>query len=384
MLSDQGSIDVVVVQNKETQFDAPLYSLIHSNRPFSLFVVYTSASRQLDCLDQEIGLPPQWDHLVSADYPQLNLRRSNPFAISRLALQIRRLRPSLVIICGYYPRSHLVLALILRLLGVRIGLRSDNTLTHTRLDGVAGQLRQLVVGWIQRLFQTWHPVGQQAEAYLRTLSGRDRPCYRFAYAVDNDWFASKSAESRRERAVFLSDQGWPADSFVVLGIMKWNQREDPLTLLQAFAALRQHVSSARLILIGDGPLRQIISDECRRLGSVVLCPGYVPYSHLPVWYGRANLFVHPAPNEPWGCSVLEALACGLPVVAAQGVGSAAEVLTDTTCGMTFPNHSSSDLTSALTHFAQLASNQTAPSCIRLADRWHYRHTIEAFRSAIHG
>ena len=37
------------------------------------------------------------------------------------------------------------------------------------------------------------------------------------------------------------DQSWPDDAFVVLGIMKWNHREDPLTLVHAFKQLHQMV-----------------------------------------------------------------------------------------------------------------------------------------------
>ena len=52
----------------------------------------------------------------------------------------------------------------------------------------------------------------------------------------------------------------------------------------------------------------------------------MPYSQLPDWYGRADVFVHPAPDEPWGVSVTEALACGVPVIAAEGVGAASEMM----------------------------------------------------------
>ena len=41
--------------------------------------------------------------------------------------------------------------------------------------------------------------------------------------------------------------------------------------------------------------------------------GYVHFSQLPVYYSIANVFVHDSHNEPWGVSVQEAIACGLPV-----------------------------------------------------------------------
>ena len=170
----------------------------------------------------------------------------------------------------------MLLVIFLRLLGQRIGLRSDNTLRHTTFHGLRGKFRRLGIGPIQRLFHTWHPVGEQAHTYIRVLSGVERPSYRFAYAVDNDWFAAQSSLSRKQRSLFLGEQRWPEDAFVVLGIMKWNQREDPLTLVIAFKKLQQLVPRARLVLVGDGPLRDEVFEACSWLGDLfivlAMCP----------------------------------------------------------------------------------------------------------------
>ena len=375
---------LVIVQNCETQFDAPLYALIQESGCFPLKVIYTTPPPPGGNKDEELGFSPSWDHLADHSYPHITLRHTGPFAIWRLAREIRREQPGLVVICGYFPRCQLLLAVFLRLLGQRIGLRSDNTLTHTTFHGLRGKLRRLGVGPIQRLFHTWHPVGEQALAYLRTLSGSNRPSYRFAYSVDNDWFAAHSSEARFHRAQFLEEQGWPQNAFVVLGIMKWTPREDPLTLVGAFRQLCERVPQAQLILLGDGPLRDAVNRACMPLGKSVLCPGYVAYSNLPDWYGRADLFVHPAPDEPWGVSVTEALACGLPVIAAEGVGAAHEALLSEACGAMFPNGDALALASRLEAFAATPSvrDQCESACRKAADRWHYTNTIEAFKHAL--
>jgi len=375
---------LVIIQNRETQFDAPLYALIQARCFFRLLLIYTEPTTTAAQCDQEIGRSPQWDHLITGSYPSRVLASTTPWAIAKLAVQLRRQKPDLVLICGYYPRSQLLLAVFLRVLGQRIGLRSDNTLTHTSFSGWRGRLRRVGVGWIQRLFHTWHPVGEQAHAYLRAISGTQRPCYRFAYAVDNDWFAEHSAQSRNDRPRFLANQGWPQDAYVVLGIMKWNDREDPLTLVAAFQRLLQAEPRARLILIGDGPLRAAVETACQSLGDNVLRPGYVPYSHLPTWYGKADVFVHPSPDEPWGVSVNEAMACGLPVFAAMGVGAAHELIVDGVNGRIVPNRDPLALASAL---KQLLQNPALAAlwgerCRAVAGEWSYVQTIEAFQQAM--
>ncbi len=375
---------LVIIQNRETQFDAPLYQWIHQSEPFSLRVIYTTQTNPANEVDPELGLAPQWDHLNQQAYPRRTLRRTHPWVIAKLARQLRCQKPALVVICGYFPRSHLLLALLLRLQGQRIGLRSDNTLSHTHFLRVKGWLRRQAVGWIQQLFNSWHPVGEQAHAYLRTLSRADRPSYRFAYAVDNDWFAHRSSRARQSRPTFLHANGWPDEAFVVLGILKFAAREDPLTLVEGFLRLHALCPRARLILVGDGPLRNEVAAACFPLADRVHCPGYVAYSQLPLWYGRADVFVHPAPDEPWGVSVNEALACGVPVVAASGVGAAAELITPGVCGFVFTNGHTTELADQLERLALMpdARRQMEPACRAAADRWHYRHTIAAFEQAI--
>lgn len=375
---------LVIIQDRETQFDAPLYALIHQSRRFPLRVVYSTPSDNGCKQDAELGFSPGWDHLSSHSYPQRTLHQSGLLDLWRLARDLCRQKPGLIVICGYYPRSHLILALLLRLWGQRIGLRSDNTLGHTTFHGLRGKLRKILVGSVQRLFDTWHPVGDQAHAYLRVLSGIERPTYRFAYAVDNDWFATKSSKARSERLKFLQQQNWPADAFVVLGIMKWTPREDPLTLVSAFKLLEREIPNARLVLVGDGPIRDAVISACRALGNRVWLPGYMPYSQLPKLYGLANVFVHPAPGEPWGVSVTEALACGVPVLAADGVGAAHELLNDHNCGALFPNAAVTVLAKQLQTFAydQSGGKDYASACRKAADQWHYRQTIEAFEHAL--
>jgi glycosyltransferase involved in cell wall biosynthesis len=50
------------------------------------------------------------------------------------------------------------------------------------------------------------------------------------------------------------------------------------------------------------------------LADDVLFPGFVPEEELPWWYGAAGLFVYPSLFEGFGLPVLEALACGTPVI----------------------------------------------------------------------
>lgn len=132
-----------------------------------------------------------------------------------------------------------------------------------------GWLRRQAVAWIQWLFHNWHAVGEQTYAYQRTLSRTDWPIYRFACAVNIDWFEQHSMSTRQERPGFLRAQGWLEEIFVVLGPLKFNASEDPLTLLEGFHRLQARCPRAILILIGDGPLLKQVAAASVDLGEAV-------------------------------------------------------------------------------------------------------------------
>lgn len=96
-----------------------------------------------------------------------------------------------------------------------------------------------------------------------------------------------------------------------------------------------HQLEARLLLVGDGPERARIETECRRLG---ICDAITFIGNLPlveeVLVG-ADLFLLPSETESFGLAALEALSCGVPVIATR-VGGLPEVVTEGETGFLFP------------------------------------------------
>jgi hypothetical protein len=67
---------LVIIQNKPTQFDVPLYQLIAQEHPFKLIVYYTQTYSNTvfnENYDPEIGRSPDWDHLKNAKYDRRDL-----------------------------------------------------------------------------------------------------------------------------------------------------------------------------------------------------------------------------------------------------------------------------------------------------------------------
>jgi glycosyltransferase involved in cell wall biosynthesis len=103
------------------------------------------------------------------------------------------------------------------------------------------------------------------------------------------------------------------------------ERKDPLLSLEVF--LRGAPPDAHLVWIGRGELRQSMLDRALGRGAAgrVHCLGEVQPEQLVLWYGASNLLLLTSRREGRPNVVLEALACGRPVLAT-AAGGTAEVL----------------------------------------------------------
>jgi glycosyltransferase involved in cell wall biosynthesis len=109
------------------------------------------------------------------------------------------------------------------------------------------------------------------------------------------------------------------DGNSVLFVGALNRGKQPLLLLQAFEQVVKQVSSATLLLCGDGPLRQSLQEETLKRGlqdRVKLVPR-VNQERLNDLRATAGVFVLPSLSEGLSLALLEALAAGIPVVASR-------------------------------------------------------------------
>lgn len=93
------------------------------------------------------------------------------------------------------------------------------------------------------------------------------------------------------------------------------------TLVEAFAEVCRHHPERKLLLVGDGPLRQDLEALADRLGIRPQC--HFPGAHTDVagWLRQMDIFVLPSLSEALSNSLLEAMSCGCTVVASRTGGN---------------------------------------------------------------
>lgn len=115
-----------------------------------------------------------------------------------------------------------------------------------------------------------------------------------------------------------------------------------------------------LALVGDGPARGELEDAARRLGlagRVHFVPT-MPQERLAALYSSADVLLLCSTREGWPNVVLEALACGTPVVG-NDVGAVGEILTDPMVGRVVPQRDAQLLAAAVEDLLRAPADRAA-------------------------
>jgi glycosyltransferase involved in cell wall biosynthesis len=128
-----------------------------------------------------------------------------------------------------------------------------------------------------------------------------------------------------QAAAFRQAHALPERYWLYLGTLE--PRKNLSLLLSAFARWRQQASpvdqGVHLVLAGGkGWYYETIFAQVESLGlaEVVHFPGFIPDELLPAWYRAAELFLYPSRYEGFGLPVVEAMACGTPVICSGAPG----------------------------------------------------------------
>ena len=137
----------------------------------------------------------------------------------------------------------------------------------------------------------------------------------------------------------------PAARGSILCVAHLYPRKDVATLLAAMTRLR---SDAVLKVVGTGPELARLERRARELGlgERVAFLGHVSFERLAAEYRSADVFCLPSRQEGFGIVFLEAMAAGLPVVAARAA-AVPEVVEDGVCGILVPPGDADALSAAL-------------------------------------
>ncbi|MDX2185028.1 MAG: glycosyltransferase family 1 protein [Gemmatimonadaceae bacterium] len=279
------------------------------------------------------------------NYP--DIRAAAP-ALLRVRDRIRRFRPDLI---------HCATEFIIGRMGMWAGRQADIPVVTSYHTDFARYAAAYGTPWLERpirwairrfharAVRTFTP-GRSAVADLEALGIGHAQLW--GRGVDTTLFhPSKRSEAWRQRLGLEGRVG-------ILCVSRLAPEKGIDVILAAFARLREHIGPdrARLIIAGTGPeeaaLRAAAPPDVVFLGTLDR------ERDLPALYASCDLFAFASLTETLGLVVLEAMACGLPVVATPALG-VAETLRDARNGLAVPPRDPAAMAQALGHLVTHAT-----------------------------
>lgn len=294
-------------------------------------------ARELD----RLGVP-----VITVPFARLPSPLADLRALITAAAEMRRHRFDVV--HTHMSKAVLVGATAARLTRVPLVINTAHNLGFLALPNPA--LRALF--WIYDKMLFWAccdvivTVSESVRAgVVRGRIASDGKVVAIANGIDPDRF-NVPPEVRRDTRTLLSGSDGPL--IVTVARLVWFKGLD--TLIDAVPALLARHPRARIAIVGDGPLREILEARADALGLADRIVFLGERRDVPEILAAADIFVLPSVSEGMPISILEAMAASRPVVATR-VGGVPDLVSEDETGIVVPARDPEALSAALIRLA---------------------------------
>ncbi|HAV43222.1 TPA: glycosyltransferase family 4 protein [bacterium] len=256
--------------------------------------------------DKTLALPIPYSGKISREVLDLELdiiHSQHPFVMGQFAARLaRRYKIPLVFTyhtlyeeyAHYIPFNEKIVRKMAIILSTSYANKCDLVITPS--EGIKNLLRTRgVKAWVERI-----PTGID----LSKFNGIDPKTIRKSYNISNK-------------------------TRILLYVGRLAKEKNLVFLIEAFKLVLKKVLDARLIMVGDGPLKKRLKNLAERLQieKNIIFAGSLPQKEVYVHHLAADLFVFTSLTETQGLVLYEALASGTPVVTIEAVGTS-EIITN--------------------------------------------------------
>jgi glycosyltransferase involved in cell wall biosynthesis len=303
-----------------------LQTIVNKNND-KLLVLQTSANEltraKLGKADERIH---QYDYKLLYDEYYENI--SNFRRFKAMFYWVRKFKPDVVNISGYYEPAMNLILLYCKLNGIKVVISIDSTESDNPNVGWREKIKSLVVNMANGFFC----YGSKSAEYMYKLGISPEKILLKNNAVDNQKVASIYQEAQKSREIKKHILGLRKYNFIYVGrLIKFKNIDN---LLAAYKNL--NASDWGLIILGNGSeeekLKHYVAEN--QLGGVCFVDGK-QWFEVPEYMALADIFILPSFSEPWGLVVNEAMACGMPVLVSEKCGSAPDLVRENENGFKF-------------------------------------------------
>lgn len=269
---------------------------------------------------------------------------------------LKRERPDAVLVNGWVVKTCLQALWACRQLGIPCLVRGEANLLRPR-----AWWKHLLHRMLLRQYSGYLYIGSANRAFYRFHGCPDRRMFFAPYSVDNDFFMREAAARKNRRDDLRAGFGLDHSTRVFLFVGKLEEKKHPADIIHAAALLPPDLkTSITLLFVGDGPLRQMLEEESRRVGVNARFAGFMNQTRLPDAYAAADVLILPSDaGETWGLVVNEAMASARPAIVSDQAGCAGDLVVDGVTGYRYPCRNVSMLERCMMAYLEQPSRASA-------------------------
>lgn len=258
---------------------------------------------------------------------------------------------------GYYHITMLLAILWSLIHSIPYTIISESHLLNPR-SRWKSLLKRFLLPYIIKHADFLLPLGKFQAEYLIHYGAKEKDIFCFPNTSDVDFFIEESNKYRKKKNEIKKELGIKS-KYIVLYVGRLTEEKGLFTLLKAFKEIRSSYDNLTLLIIGEGELRDALENfTSKKEIDNARFEGFVENRRLPRYYAIADIFVLPSRDETWGVVVTEAMACALPLILSDKVGSRGDLLTEGKNGFCFKNDNYRQLASYIERFLENPANLT--------------------------
>lgn len=346
-------IRVAHLASHPIQYYVPLYRELAKRPEIDLTVYFFSDFSVRGFGNEEFGREIKWDIPLLDGYKYRlcpSATRRNSDGINRkvnwdLLAELIQERYDAIWVMSYASTNAVLTRIAAMVMGTPILFRDDTTLLAPR-PAWKKAIKRLILHPF--LYGAWGLfVGVENKRYWMHYGIPQRRLFFTPHCVDNSYFQNNAKELLPRKRELRHQFGITNDAPVILYCGKFNANKQVRLLLSAYEKVRKRLP-CWLLLAGDGPLRSAVAGQVHQHSTPgVLMPGFLNQTVLPLAYAASDLLAITSISETWGLVVNEAMCFGLPVVASDRVGCAADLVKSGWNGFVFQHQNVDALADAL-------------------------------------
>jgi len=185
--------------------------------------------------------------------------------------------------------------------------------------------------------------------------------------------------SNKEKNILKGELQLPINKKMLLYVGRLQKQKAPMRLIDTFYQYYKKDKDSVLVIIGDGNLRESIKTKIKDYGivnNVILIP-YMMQNTLRLYYQAADVMVMTSNYEGMPICVLEALACGIPVVSTK-VGEVPRLVKNDCSGEIVDSFEIKDILNALNKVLNHPAVYTKENCVNSVSEYTPAKILEPF------